>query len=111
MSRETSCRRIVENLRDLERELIGLRKQAERVEERLREQRDELSKEIDNSAGHGGLDRRPSRGGRVGFVLDIIAALGQVLANDNSDAIRLLERDIAQSTSQLDATVFAIRNG
>ena len=109
MSRETLCRRIVGNLRDLESELKALRTQAAGVRDEVRLPNARRSDEIEESSGTGFPGRRPSRGGRVGIALDIISALGQVLANDNSDVIRDLERDIVELERQLDAINKTIR--
>ena len=102
MSRVELCRRIVGNIENLDQELAELRRLKSRLENSQRRADEDLSAALDQSLGTGsGPGRRPSRGGRIGTGLDIISAIGQVIANDNSAEVHRLQSEVHRLGAQI----------
>ena len=110
MSRETACRRIVANLESIEREPAEPRKQRLDKASELDSLKQQLAQARQDSVATGsGAGRRPSRGRLVGIGLDIISAVGQVIADDSSHEIRELERSLARAMAEFNRLIGEIR--
>lgn len=102
MDRQELCKRIEQNLKDLNAELKFLREKEDKLRRDLDQlQRDHYSATLDSMAPSGGPGRQPKRRERIGIGLDVVTAIGQVLTDDSLDRLRKIEAQMAAKKREL----------